>query len=73
MKKIKFQKTPGRYADKLFTVNNFKYVSGFLMTVGPDVYSFAKDELGYDLNKPKQLESFLRKCFRCYWEKKKSR
>jgi hypothetical protein len=68
MRKTKFKKSRWNYTEKLFTVNNFKYSPGFLMRVVPDVHSFAKDELGYDLNKPKQLESFLRKCFRCYWE-----
>ena len=70
MKKLKFKKSSWHYQDKLFTINNFKYAPGFLMKVGPDVYNFAKDELGYDLNKPKQLESFLRKCFRAYWEER---
>jgi hypothetical protein len=54
--------------DKLFTVHNFKYdPSKVLLSIGPDVYQHAYDKLGYDLNKPKQLESFLRKCFRAYF------
>ena len=68
--KNKFNKSSRAYKDKLFTVNNFKYGPGFLIKIGPDIYAFAKDKLKYDLNKPKQLESFLRKCFRAYWESK---
>ncbi len=66
IKKQKFKKV--FYKDKLFTVNNFKYDSSkFLLQVGPDVFDFASQKLKYDLTKPKQLESFLRKCFRSYW------
>lgn len=58
--------------EKLFTVNNFKYKEGtFLLNIGPDVYRYAHAQLGYDLNKPKKLESFLRKCFRSYFGFKK--
>jgi len=54
--------------EKLFVVNNFKYDgSKFLLSIGPDVYQHAQDKLGYDLTKPKILESFLRKCFRAYF------
>lgn len=73
MKKIKFTKSAYNYTEKLFTVNNFKYAPGFLLKIGPDVYAFAKDELKLDLNKPKQLESFLRKSFRCFWEQKNNK
>jgi hypothetical protein len=57
--------------DKLFTVNNFKYdKSKFILSIGPDVFEFARKKLGYNLSKPKKLESFLRKCFRSYWATK---
>lgn len=53
------------YSDKLFSVSNFKYDgSKFLLHVGDDVIVHAKDSLGLDLHKPKQLESYLRKSFR---------
>jgi hypothetical protein len=68
-KQPRFKKT--HWSDKLFTINNFKYDDGkFILSIGPDVYSFAKNTLDYDLTKPKQLESFLRKCFRAYWATK---
>ena len=59
------------HGDKMFVVNNFKYDAGkFLLEIGPDVFEFAREKLKYDLNKPKKLESFLRKCFRAYWATK---
>jgi len=69
MKTPKFKKL--NHKSKLFTVNNFTYGQNkFLVEVGFDVREFAREELGYDLSKPKKLESFLRKCFRSYWSDK---
>jgi hypothetical protein len=51
--------------EKLFTVNNFPYNNTkFLLQVGSDVIRHAQDNLGLNLTKPKQLESYLRKSFR---------
>ena len=57
--------------DKLFVINNFKYDnSKMLITVSSEVWQFANEQLGYNITKPKQMESFLRKCFRAYWASK---
>jgi len=67
--KTKFKKKWNGKGTSMFVVNNFKYNSNqMLLSIGPDVWQFAKDELGYDLTKPKKLESFLRKCFRAYYD-----
>lgn len=69
MRKKKFNKSEWYFGNKLFTVNNFEYdKSKFILSIGPDVYLFAKEICKYNLNQPKKLESFLRKCFRAYWE-----
>jgi hypothetical protein len=69
--KTKFKKKIFGKGSKLFTINNFKYEQGkYLLDIGADVYQTAQELLGYDLTKPKKLESFLRKCFRAYYDSK---
>lgn len=51
--------------EKLFTVNDFPYNNTkFLLEIGSDVQMCVKENLGLDVTKPKQLESYLRKSFR---------
>lgn len=61
MKKKAYKK---QYTEKLFTVDDIGVNGTFLFEVGNDVKAFAYKKFKYNLNDPKKIESFLRKCFR---------
>ena len=65
---MKKQKLKKQSQSKLFTIEDFYKDddgrSQFILSLGPDVYNHALEVYGYNLDKPKQLESYLRKSFR---------